>query len=82
MKAEEFKTVSELRKLREDCLIKGYEKATTEVYNRVFLPYGSEDKLTLRAAENFVDKMDSVFEKEWRHIGEIYGLEETDESDD
>lgn len=83
MKAEEFKTVKDLRKMREDCLIKAYEKAATEIYNRIFLPNGAEDKLTLRAAENFVDQMDSVFEKEWRYIGELFcETEESDESDD
>lgn len=83
MKAEEFKTVKDLRKMREDCLIKAYEKTATEMYNRVFLPNGAEDKLTLNAAENFVNRMDSVFEKEWRYIGELFcETEESEESDD
>lgn len=82
MKTEEFKTANDLRKLREDALIKAYEKAATEIYGRVFLPNWAEDKMNLRIAESLVDKMDECFEAEWRYIGEIYGLKETDESDD
>lgn len=82
MKAEEFKTANDLRKLREDALIKAYEKTATELYGRTFLPNWAQDKVSLNGARGLMDKMDATFEAEWRHIGEIYGLEETDESDD
>lgn len=82
MKVEEFKTANDLRKLREDALIKAYEKTATELYGRTFLPNWAQDKMSLDKTRGIVDKMDEVFEAEWRHIGEIYGLEETDESDD
>lgn len=64
MKTEEFKTVNDLRKLREDALIKAYEKAATEIYGRVFLPNWAEDKMNLSAAESLVDKMGECFEAE------------------
>lgn len=82
MKAEEFKTVSDLRRLREDALIKAYEKMAAGFYELTFLPNWAQDKMSLDKTRGIVDKMDEVFEAEWRHIGEIYGLEETDESDD
>lgn len=82
MKVEEFKTVNDLRKLREDALIKAYEKTATELYGRTFLPNWAQDKVSLNGARGIVDQMDATFENEWRHIGEIYGLEESDKSDD
>lgn len=82
MKVEEFKTANDLRKLREDALIKAYEKTATELYGRTFLPNWAQDKVSLNGARGLMDKMDAIFENEWRHIGEIYGLEEPDESED
>ena len=82
MKAEEFKTANDLRKLREDALIKAYEKMAAGFYELAFLPNWAQDKMSLDRARGIVDQMDATFENEWRHIGEIYGLEESDESDD
>lgn len=83
MKVEEFKTANDLRKLREDALIKAYEKTATELYGRLFLPNWAQDKVSLNGARGLMDKTDAIFEDEWRHIGDLYGWEEeSDESDD
>jgi len=82
MKVEEFKTANDLRKLREDALIKAYEKTATELYGRAFLPNWAQDKVSLNVARGLMDKMDATFEAEWRHIGDLYGWEESEESDD
>lgn len=79
MKVEEFKTANDLRKLREDALIKAYEKTATELYGRLFLPNWAQDKVSLNVARGLMDQMDATFEKEWRHIGDLYGLEESDD---